>query len=151
MAPDDKESLIIGQRSLNANVEKPFQVSLHPPQVTNRSWPIFGIQKAKIVDVIAPESPKLYFTVKSHERSTWIAREKTDKYVMIMFLLCAWRNIWQVYDAMKEYTTGFNQRAIVPATSAIDSSWPNAFRIGVVKTKTGTITVVVMHKTIHDL
>uniref|UniRef100_A0A2P2NQC1 Uncharacterized protein n=1 Tax=Rhizophora mucronata TaxID=61149 RepID=A0A2P2NQC1_RHIMU len=37
IAPEDKESLITGQRSLTASIEKPFQVSRHPPHVTNES------------------------------------------------------------------------------------------------------------------
>lgn len=37
IAPDDTESLITSQRSLNAKAEKPFHVSRHPPHKTNKS------------------------------------------------------------------------------------------------------------------
>jgi len=119
ITPDDKESLMTGQRSLKAKVENPFHVSRQPPQVTNISWPIFGIQYAKIVDIIAPGMPNLYLTVNSHERKTWITNVSAAKYAIIMFLLCACRNIWQVKDGMKENITGINHREIFPDTSAI--------------------------------
>lgn len=34
MAPEEKESLITGQRSLKAKDVNPFHVSLQPPEVT---------------------------------------------------------------------------------------------------------------------
>lgn len=63
-------------------------------------------------------------------REMWIDSETAAKYVIIMFLLYACRNIWQLNDIIKEYITGMNQRPIVPATSAILSSWPKAFKMG---------------------
>ena len=70
MTPDERESLTTGQRSLNAKNEKPFHVSEHQPQVINTSWPQFGIQYAKIVDIIAPASPNFNFIVNSQESET---------------------------------------------------------------------------------
>lgn len=79
MAPDDKESFTTGQRFLKAANEKPFHVWGHPPHITNRSWPKFGIQYARIVDPNAPGSPKFNFMVKSHERKRWSKNEHAAK------------------------------------------------------------------------
>lgn len=43
--------------------------------IINKSWPMFGIRYAKSVDVIAPLSPNLNRTVKSHDNKTWIEIE----------------------------------------------------------------------------
>lgn len=67
IAPDDRESLKTGQRSLKAEKVKPFHVSGHLSMI-NKSWPKLGIQYAKFVDSIAPWSPNLYLTVKSHDK-----------------------------------------------------------------------------------
>lgn len=68
-----------------------------------------------------------------------------------MFLLWACRYIWQVKDTMKANNTGISMREIVPATSAIFSSWPKATKIGVVKKNRGKRRIAQMVKTIHDL
>ena len=56
--PEDMESLKTGHKSLKANIENPLHVSLHPPQVTNKSCAMLGNQKATSVEVIAPVIPK---------------------------------------------------------------------------------------------
>lgn len=83
-------------------------------------------------------------------REMWIDSESVAKYVIIMFLLCDCRNIWQLNDMIKEYITEMNQRPIVPAISAMHSSWPKAFKIRLAKRNIGITRVVVTTKTSHD-
>lgn len=109
MIPDERESLITGQRSLKAKKVKPSQVVEHQPHVIYISWPIFGIHKAKHVETIAPESPKLNLVIKSQESNRWIESDKAAKNAMIVFLLCDSRNIWQVNEAIKANRTGIDQ------------------------------------------
>lgn len=151
MTPEDKDSLRTGMRSLKAKLEKPFHVSLHPPHVINPSCPIFGIQYARTVDAIAPDNPNPNLTVKSHDRKMWIAIEPAAKYVIMRFLLCAWRNICEVYDAIDENNTGTNHREISPATWAISVSCPNSRRIGVVNKNIGSKQIEQHNNMIHDL
>ena len=151
MAPDERESLTTGQRSLNAKNEKPFHVSEHQPHVMNISWPTLGIQYAKLVEVIAPAIPNLYFIVVSQERNTWMIIEKAAKNAMMTFLLWDCRNVWQVNEAMKANMIGIDQREMLPATCAMFSSWPKRDKIGVVKKNTGRRKNAVTVKTIHDL
>lgn len=151
MIPDERESLTTGHRSLNAKNEKPFHVSEHQPHVMNMNWPMLGIQKAKRVEVIAPAIPRLYLTVKSHERNICTVIEKAAKNAMRMFLLWAWRNIWLVNETMKENIIPIAQREMVPATRAMLSSCPNIFKIGVMKKNRGRRRTEVQNKTIHDL
>ena len=86
------------------------------------------------MDTIAPVTPKWNLAVRSHERKRWIESEHTARYVMIMFLLCACKYIWQVNETTKEYITGMHQMAIFPASSAIASFCPRALKRGVANT-----------------
>ena len=151
MTPDERESLTTGQRSLNAKNDKPFHVSEHQPQVINITWPMLGIQDAKIVESIAPGIPSLKFIVKSQESETWVINEKAAKNAMMVFLLWDCRNIWVVKETIKENKIGIDQREMVSATSAMFSSWPRSFKIGLVNKNNGRRQKAVENKTIHDL
>ena len=151
MAPDERESLATGQRSLNPKNEKPFHVSGHQPHVINISWPMLGIQYAKLVEVIAPVIPSLYLMVKSQDRSVWNMSEKTAKNEIMVFLLWDCRNVWQVNETLKANMTGIDQREMVPATCAMLSSWRKIFKIGPVKMNNGRRMSAVKNKTIQDL
>lgn len=151
MAPEDKESLITSPRSLKASHENPFHVSGHPPHNTNPNWPKIGIHIASIIDPIAPVTPIENLTTDNHEKRTCKLRESAARYVIIRFLLCDWRYVWNVNENMYEKLMGMNQRAMVPAVEAIDSSWPRKRSRGAVKMKRGTIRMVHIKSTIHDL
>lgn len=70
---------------------------------------------------------------------------------MILFLPCACKYASHVNVKIKEHITGRYQRAIFPASSAIMSSCPKAFKTGVAKIKIGDSKDAVRAKTIHDL
>ena len=65
-----------------------------------------------------------------------------------MFLLCAYKNIWQVNDTMKENMTEISHREIF---STIVASLPKALNIGPVKMNTGRRQREHPNKTNQDL
>ena len=112
---------------------------------------MIGIHIAKTIEPMAPSTPICSFDTVSHDKKMWRMGENAAKYAMTMFLLWACRYIWNVKENTKENMMGMNQREIVPAMDAIDSSWPRRRRIGVVKMKRGRRRVEHTSKTIHDL
>jgi ribosomal protein S20 len=56
-----------------------------------------------------------------------------------------------VNETIKANITGIDQREMVPATSAMLSSWPKRVKSGVVKKNTGRRMSAVKNNTIHDL
>lgn len=78
MIPAERESLAVGQRSLKAKSEKPFQVSWHLV-IIKMSWPMFGNHDDNNNDIIAPVIPNPNLIVKSQDNKRWTTTENAAK------------------------------------------------------------------------